>query len=55
MSIVGRLEEIMKGEIDLLESFAEGEQELQDHLIKREWVSLQTTIERLSEYALPPP
>lgn len=48
MSIVGQLEEVMRGEISLLESFAEGEQELQDHLIKREWVALQAIIEKLS-------
>lgn len=48
MNVVDRLEEVMRGEISLLESFAEGEQELQDHLIKREWVALQAIIEKLS-------
>ncbi len=48
MTMVGQLEEVMQTEINLLESFAEGEQELQQHLIKREWVALQANIERLS-------
>ena len=44
MKVVDRLEEVMRGEISLLESFAEGEQELQDHLIKREWVDRKSVV-----------